>query len=830
MKKKLLILSALLYSMVVWSQIPSYYEGVDWSKTGDDLKNELANLITLTHHTNLSYTPGVWEALKQTDLDPENVNNVLLVYGYSDTDNNTLTDRTRSKDLNGGNTGEWNREHVYPKSLGTPNLGTEGPGADAHHIRSSDVSFNALRSNLPYEDADGVARKISNSWYPGDEWKGDIARMLMYVYLRYGDRCLPSRVAVSSNSYHADMSDIFLEWNAEDPVSQYELNRNTLLETIQGNRNPFIDNPSLATDIWGGPQAQDLFEGQTTTGIAKPSGLMATAVSESQIDLTAAANSSNDLIMVAYTVNEASFGTPVATYTVGDTITGGGTVLFIGSASDLPNHLNLEANTTYSYKAWSFKNGEYSSTGVTSNATTEEEIMITPTDGILFSQGFEQSTDDTWNYTLSASACNSGGNDVWDVVSSVGTINEAATGTQFFGIRDLDGDCGTSDGATMTFDKITIANYDEVTLRFSINVVGYDVSNGDIISYELFYDDVSQGTSMITNTSSYSTTGWETITQTIPDTVNSIQLAITVKQNGGSDYAGLDDITLSGTSKGTTPSLMINEVDADTPGTDTMEFVELFDGGSGNTSLDGLVLVLYNGSNDQSYAAYDLDGYSTNAQGYFVAGNQNVPNVNLVFSSNGLQNGADAVALYQGDATDFPNGSMITTDNIIDALVYDTSDADDAELLVLLHEGQNQINENENGDKENQSVQRIPNGEGGVRNTTAYASATPTPGTKNGIVISGRSLSEALTFSSSNDVIAKEVKTQVYPSPAVDYIHIVNQAPQQRTGSYEYQIYDIYGRLVSKGSTDKSINVMTLKTGVYLLKVSDGSTHKFIKK
>ncbi len=182
-------------------------------------------------------------------------------------------------------------------------------------------------------------------------------------------------------------------------------------------------------------------------------------------------------------------------------------------------------------------------------------------------------------------------------------------------------------------------------------------------------------------------------------------------------------------------TLIINEVDADTAGTDTMEFVELFDGGTGNTSLSGFVLVLYNGNGDTSYNALDLDGFTTNAEGYFVIGNVDVPNVGLVIPSNGLQNGADAVALYAGNATDFPSGTAVTTAGLIDALVYDTNDADDAGLLVLLNAGQAQINEGELGNKDGDSSQRIPNGSGGARNTATYTQAAPTPGTENGAII-----------------------------------------------------------------------------------------------
>ena len=179
--------------------------------------------------------------------------------------------------------------------------------------------------------------------------------------------------------------------------------------------------------------------------------------------------------------------------------------------------------------------------------------------------------------------------------------------------------------------------------------------------------------------------------------------------------------------------IVINEVDADTEGTDILEFVELFDGGVGNTSLDGFVLVLFNGSDDASYNAFDLDGFSTDANGYFVIGTAGVANVDLVLPNpdNNIQNGADAVALFQGDDTDFPNDTPVTTTNLIDAVVYDTNDGDDAGLLVLLNAGQPQLNEDENDDKDFHSLQRIPNGSGGLRNTESFIAIPPSPGEEN---------------------------------------------------------------------------------------------------
>ena len=178
---------------------------------------------------------------------------------------------------------------------------------------------------------------------------------------------------------------------------------------------------------------------------------------------------------------------------------------------------------------------------------------------------------------------------------------------------------------------------------------------------------------------------------------------------------------------------VINEVDADNPSTDTAEFIELFDGGNGNTPLDGYSLVLFNGSNDLSYQAFDLDGQVTNAQGYFVLCGDatTVANCDLDVSpnSNLVQNGADAVGLYQADATEFPSGSSITQTALVDALVYDTNDNDDAALLELLNPSQPQVNEGGAGDKDNHSNQRC--GELITRNTDGYIQTAPTPGLDN---------------------------------------------------------------------------------------------------
>jgi endonuclease I/chitodextrinase len=261
------------------------------NQTGSALKDALAVKIINTHTTNLSYTPGVWDALKQTDLDPTDPTKVLLIYGWNDADSDITNDRSRDKDQNGGGSGVWNREHTYSKSLGTPNLGTTGVGADAHNLRPCDAQRNSSRSNRKFEDGSGNSgATAAGNWYPGDEWKGDVARMMMYMYLRYGNQTLPSGVAVGSTvPSDSNMVTLFLEWNAEDPVSDLEKQRNPILQGLQGNRNPFIDNPAFATQIWGGPQAEDLFgNGNGNNDVQAPTiptGLVASNITDTSVDL-----------------------------------------------------------------------------------------------------------------------------------------------------------------------------------------------------------------------------------------------------------------------------------------------------------------------------------------------------------------------------------------------------------------------------------------------------------------------------------------------------------------------------------------------------------------
>ena len=152
------------------------------------------------------------------------------------------------------NTADWspawncNREHVWPQSLGGNN--TSGGGADLHHIRPAEKGVNSSRGNKPYGET------ASKGFYePADHVKGDVARIILYVYVRWNSEWGATDVTEVFESV-----DILLAWCEMDPVDTWEMGRNEVVEDIQGNRNAFIDYPELAWLIFG----RDVPEGMIT--------------------------------------------------------------------------------------------------------------------------------------------------------------------------------------------------------------------------------------------------------------------------------------------------------------------------------------------------------------------------------------------------------------------------------------------------------------------------------------------------------------------------------------------------------------------------------------
>jgi len=231
------------------ADIPAgYYDSAE-GLTGDGLKSELNDIISVGDQ--LSYDE-VWAGLQASDEDPANPSNVILLY----------SGESRSKSLNGGDVGDWNREHVWAKSHGDFGTAT-GPGTDLHHLRPTDVQVNSIRGNKDFDnggsEVSGAPGNFTDtdSFEPRDEVKGDVARMILYMAVRYegedsfADLEPNDSVNNGSAPLHGKLS-VLLDWNDADPVSTFEANRNDVIyEQFQHNRNPFIDHPEWADAIWG---------------------------------------------------------------------------------------------------------------------------------------------------------------------------------------------------------------------------------------------------------------------------------------------------------------------------------------------------------------------------------------------------------------------------------------------------------------------------------------------------------------------------------------------------------------------------------------------------
>ncbi|GAA5109048.1 hypothetical protein GCM10023339_08720 [Alloalcanivorax gelatiniphagus] len=216
-------------------------------RTGTALRTSLHDIID--DSTKLPYD-AVWTALKDTDQDPRNTGNVIVLY----------TGRSISKNSSGGGTGNWNREHVWAQSRGGFTT-SAGPGTDLHHIRPEDVTVNSTRGNKDFDDGGSAVSGCTDCWTdadsfePRDAVKGDVARMLFYMAIRYegddGFADLEMSSTVGSSSSRLGDLETLLAWSAADPVDAFEMRRNDRIHAQwQGNRNPFVDHPEWAAAIW----------------------------------------------------------------------------------------------------------------------------------------------------------------------------------------------------------------------------------------------------------------------------------------------------------------------------------------------------------------------------------------------------------------------------------------------------------------------------------------------------------------------------------------------------------------------------------------------------
>jgi len=252
-----------------------YYDGLD-NLEGDALKAALNGIIK--DHIEYPYSHNsrtdVWDILRAADEDPNNKDHIIAFY----TGLSIPKDCQQGMDsLDGlcdlevnGMIGdyEWNREHIWSKSRGGFSNDTLTAHNDAHHLVAAERDMNSTKNNRFYEDCqDGDDTNIEerdfanftcNIWEfePRDSVKGDVARMIFYMAVRYEDSDFdlevvddPDEDSSLKDGVYGDLDDL-IRWHFEDPVSAEEARRNDIIYAYQNNRNPFIDHPEFVELIW----------------------------------------------------------------------------------------------------------------------------------------------------------------------------------------------------------------------------------------------------------------------------------------------------------------------------------------------------------------------------------------------------------------------------------------------------------------------------------------------------------------------------------------------------------------------------------------------------
>ncbi len=240
----------LLICNISFAQTTSYYENI-FQLTGNDLENALHDI--LKEHNEFSYSSSK-QILKSSDQNPSNTDHINLVYKGGSIPKSNFASNMEAD--------YWNREHVWAKSHGNfQDFGDLGAYSDAHNLKPCDATVNTARGYKDFDNGGQAHNEAtecnytSSTWEPRDEVKGDIARIIFYMHTRYsGDEGEPNLNVVDFTSTfpNAQMGKLssLLEWNNQDPVDAFERRRNDVIYTWQNNRNPFIDYPELANQIW----------------------------------------------------------------------------------------------------------------------------------------------------------------------------------------------------------------------------------------------------------------------------------------------------------------------------------------------------------------------------------------------------------------------------------------------------------------------------------------------------------------------------------------------------------------------------------------------------
>ena len=258
MKRILTYILLLLFVTTAMAQA-DYYKSVDGTKGGATLKTALYNLIK--DHKKISYGSGeekTWGAFYTTDAVVENGKRRVL---------DMYSNEKRYFGSKGSAVSGMNIEHSVAKSWWG---GTENNAyCDIHHLNPSDQNANSRKSNYPLGELTSVSwdngvtfvgkanidGSSMNAYEPCDEYKGDFARVFMYMFTCYQDLTWKYTWMNYEKSTYPTLKpwavELLLKWHKQDPVSEKEVSRNNAVYAVQGNRNPYVDFPQLADYVWG---------------------------------------------------------------------------------------------------------------------------------------------------------------------------------------------------------------------------------------------------------------------------------------------------------------------------------------------------------------------------------------------------------------------------------------------------------------------------------------------------------------------------------------------------------------------------------------------------
>jgi len=264
MKPTLLSILLVVILVITKAQPPANYYDAAAGKSGAELKTALYNIIK--GHTVISYD-NLYTIYETSDAKPDG--SVWDMYSNCTYSYSVASDKcgNYSKECDC-----FNREHSFPQSW----FKSSSPMvSDAFHIYPTDGKVNGMRSNYPFGTVSsptytsGNGSKLGPCSFPGytgivfepiDEYKGDFARSYFYMATRYENLIAGWQSNGNANEvlngtafpcFDEWFLNLLFAWNASDPVSQKEIDRNNIVYSYQKNRNPYIDHPEYANQVWG---------------------------------------------------------------------------------------------------------------------------------------------------------------------------------------------------------------------------------------------------------------------------------------------------------------------------------------------------------------------------------------------------------------------------------------------------------------------------------------------------------------------------------------------------------------------------------------------------